>query len=147
MSTRATRLSLEHVSALNMIDIEFYGQRIFGIRFQGKAKKKVTNAWKIYNDHLNVPFTPETFQAWNARGTELFTTMLYMMSQALGYDFDEVQLKRDCYRPKGHGELEETQNEIRTGVLNILTGKKSLSMTLTNFPENSTNSTLGVESE
>lgn len=53
MKTRAERISRDHVQALNMIDIEFYGRRIFGRRFQIKKEKRVTNAWKTYNDHLN----------------------------------------------------------------------------------------------
>ena len=53
MSTRGERLSRDHVQALNMIDIEFYGRRFFGIRFQRRSEKAVTNAWKNYNDNLN----------------------------------------------------------------------------------------------
>lgn len=134
MSTRATRLSPEHVSALNMIDIEFYGRKIAGVRLQTKSEKKVTNAWKLYNNQLNEPYTPETFSIWNDRVFELFTSMLYAMSQALGYDFDEVQLKRDCYRPKGHGDIEEQQYLVRAGVVEILKGNKSLNVHLTNVP-------------
>lgn len=134
MSTRATRLSQDHVSALNMIDIEFYGRRLFGIRIQTKSEKKVTNSWKTYNDQLSSIYTPETFSVWNDRVFELFTAMLYSMSQALGYDFDEVQLKRDCYRPKGHGDIEEQQYLVRTGVVDLLTGKKSLPVQITNIP-------------
>ena len=52
MGTRAIRLSPEHVQALNMIDIEFYGRKIFGFTYQSKAEKEVQNAWKEYLDHL-----------------------------------------------------------------------------------------------
>jgi len=41
MSTRATTLSQNHVTALNMIDIAFY------------SDKEVIDAWKIYYDHLS----------------------------------------------------------------------------------------------
>ena len=34
MTTRAERVSREHVQALNMIYIEFYGRKIFGIKLQ-----------------------------------------------------------------------------------------------------------------
>ena len=44
MSTRAERLHREHVQALNMIDIEFYGRRLFGTRYQTSKEKSVTNA-------------------------------------------------------------------------------------------------------
>ncbi|WP_233962161.1 DUF6680 family protein [Pectobacterium versatile] len=133
MSTRAIRLSPEHVSALNMIDIEFYGRKILGVRIQTKSEKQVTNAWKVYNNQLNASYTPETLNIWNDRVVELFTSMLYAISQALGYDFDEVQLKRDFYKPKGHGDIEEQQSLVRTGIVDILTGNKSLSVHLTNI--------------
>ncbi|MEQ8562592.1 MAG: hypothetical protein RID18_13845, partial [Cytophagales bacterium] len=42
MSTRATRVSIEHVQSLNMIDIEF----------NNKGYEKVITAWRNYNDHL-----------------------------------------------------------------------------------------------
>ena len=131
MSTRATRLAPDHVGSLNMIDIEFYGRRIFGIKLQTPSEKKVTNSWKTYNDHLNNNYPKDRLDAWN----DLFTVMLYAMSQALGYDFDEVQLKRDCYRPKGHGELEDQQYAIRAGVVDLLAGKRSLPMAVTHFPD------------
>ena len=45
MSTRGIKLSAEHVYALNMIDIEFYGKTHFGKRKQTNGEKKVTIAW------------------------------------------------------------------------------------------------------
>ena len=53
MSTRATRLSQEHVTALNMIDIEFYGKKYFGKRLQSKSEKKIIQLWQVYNNYLN----------------------------------------------------------------------------------------------
>ena len=124
MSTRATRLSHEHVSALNMIDIEFYGRKIFSMKFQRPSERSVTNAWKIYNDRLNQTYTSDQ-SAFDARD-DAFIKLLYEMSNALGYNFDEVQLKRDCYRPSGHGDLELDQYRVRKGVLEILDGKRAL---------------------
>ena len=135
MSTRATRLAPDHVGAINMIDIEFYGRRLFGVRFQTPSEKKVTNSWKNYNDHLSNDYPPERLPAWNDRADELFIKLLYSMSQSLGYDFDEVQLKRDCYRPRGHGELEDQHYLIRKNLVEILSGSKSLPMAVTHFPD------------
>jgi hypothetical protein len=134
METRATRLSGPHVSALNMIDLEFYGKSFFGKRWQSEAEKKVTNAWKIYNDHLNNRVPDEKLDAWIDRGLELFTSLLYAMSQSLGYDFDEVQLKRDCYSPIAHGRIEHEQTKIRESIVEILEGKRSFPMAVTYFP-------------
>jgi hypothetical protein len=126
MSTRATRVSNEHVAALNMIDIEFYGRQFFGIKLQTPAEKSVTNSWKNYNDQLNSKYAPEQFPVWHDRGDQLFTTLLYEMSNALGYNFDEVQLKRDCYRPIAHGDLELDQHLLRKALLEVLAGTRAL---------------------
>ncbi len=94
----------------------------------------VTNSWKVYNDHLNSQVPEERLPAWNEKAFELFTAMLYAMSQALGYDFDEVQLKRDCYRPIGHGDLENQQYRVRKGIEEVLDGKRAIPMAVTYFP-------------
>lgn len=136
MSTRATRLSPEHVSALNMIDLEFYGIKILGQRWQSKSeKKKVTNAWKTYNDVLNDnAFVENRFDAWAEKRDELFTALLCAMSQALGYDFDEVQLKRDCYRPVAHGDIENEQHKIRKAMVDVFEGSRPLPIAVTHLP-------------
>lgn len=59
----------------------------------------------------------------------------------MNYDFDKVQLQRDCYRPIAHGDLETTQANILKGLEDILKGKTSLPMTITNIPFNDTSAT------
>jgi len=134
MSTRATRLAQEHVAALNMIDIEFYGKNRFGKRSQSAGEKKITNAWKIYNDHLGSQVPDNRAQSWADKRDELFTSLLYALSEHLGYDFDEVQLKRDCYRPNAHGDIENEQHKLRAGLVAVLEGKKSIPMNVTSLP-------------
>ncbi len=134
MSTRANRVSHAHVSALNMIDIEFYGKTVLGKRSQSSGEKKITNAWKVYNDQLNTKFTDDRLDAWAEKRDELFTALLYAMSQHLGYDFDEVQLKRDCYKPLAHGDVETEQQKIREGLVAVLDGKKAIPMAVTYLP-------------
>lgn len=48
MSTRSQRLHRDHVQALNMIDIEFYGRKIplIKTRYQTSREQAVTHAWK-----------------------------------------------------------------------------------------------------
>ena len=123
MSTRAQRLSNTHVEALNMIDIEFYGIRIFGIKLPTKREKAVTNAWKNHNDHLKESFTPENETLWVMNSDTNFNKLLYEMSLILGYDFDEVQLKRDCYRPDMHRAVEDAQLRVLNGLDQIVNGK------------------------
>lgn len=134
MSTRAERLSREHVQALNMIDIEFYGRRMFGTRYQTSKEKKVTNAWKNYNDHLNQKNSYDSVESWIRDGDTLFTRILYEMSIALGYDYDEVQLKRDSYRPEAHVNIENAQLDVLTGLASVLRNERSIPMAVTYFP-------------
>ena len=50
------------------------------------------------------------------------------MSNALGYDFDEVQLKRDCYRPIAHENLEGENQKLRQALLEVMDEKRALSI-------------------
>lgn len=134
MKTRAERLSRDHVQALNLIDIEFYGRRVFGTRFQLAKEKRVTNAWKNYNDHLNQRTKYDSVEPWLRDGDILFTRLLYEMSNALGYDYDEVQLKRDSYRPEAHVNIENAQLDVLTGLASVLRHERAIPMAVTHFP-------------
>jgi hypothetical protein len=134
MSTRGERLSREHVKALNMIDIEFYGRRIFGTGYQNKREKAVTDAWKNYNAALSEKAQYGSLELWFKKCDERFTRLLYEMSQALGYGYDEVQIQRDCYRPEAHGNIESAQLAVLNGWEKIVTGKMSLPMAVTSLP-------------
>jgi len=134
MATRATRVAPQHVEALNMIDIEFYGRKIFRFRHQNGKEKKVSEAWKEYHDHLNQPFEEEEFKSWVKRGDELFTDLLYEMAISIGFHFDKIQLKRGVYFPRAHDQQELAQLIIRDNLVKILTGKKALPMEVVSFP-------------
>lgn len=116
MATRARALSMEHVEALNMIDVEFYGG--------GRLEKDVAVAWKEYLDHLNQR-TPAT-EAWASKGNDLFIELLYRMAICLGYDFDKVHIKNQSYSPVAHGDLETDQRLVRKGVISLLNGERAL---------------------
>lgn len=141
MSTRAQRLHREHVQALNMIDIEFYGRKIpiIKIRYQTKKEQTVTHAWKSYNSHLNKIQDYPDINIWISKSDDLFNDLLYALSQAMSYDFDKVQLQRDCYRPIAHGDLETTQANILKGLEKVFSGDTALPMFITNAPLNKAN--------
>ena len=116
MTTRANPVSLPHVQALNMIDIEFSGT--------GQEAKAVVEAWKLYHDHLNTP--DEDTSRWRNRSGELLVDLLYLMSRSLGYEFDKVQLKRGIYSPQAHGDEIMYQQLARRAVLDILRGNRAI---------------------
>ena len=123
MATRAARVSREHVQALNMIDLEFYGG--------GTREKRVREVWRQYLDHLNTQYDKAAAATWSMRQDELFVDLLYEMANCLGYDFDKIHIKNSSYSPVAHGNLEEVHNVIRLGLANVLKGRVSIPVTLT----------------
>ncbi|MDT9121853.1 DUF6680 family protein, partial [Escherichia coli] len=73
------RLSNEHVRALNMIDIAFYGRVRKGQAKRSKAESQVISAWKLYFSHLNTTY-PNNDNAsgliWNQNSNNLFVDLL-----------------------------------------------------------------------
>ena len=136
MATRAARLSTDHVQALNMIDLAFYGKRIFGIRHRSKRETAVLDAWHEYLDHLNTKYDDENFSLWVTQGEELFVNLLFSLTADVGFRFDRVKLKKGVYSPIGHGELEFEQQQLRKRTIEVLSGEKSLKLDVTGFPLN-----------
>lgn len=134
MATRAARLAPEHVRALNMIDLVFYGERVLGIQRRSAKEQRVLDAWKEYHDHLNNKVEDTQISLWLAQGEELFTNLLYAVAQDLGFKFDRVQLKRGSYSPVAHGEIEAEQTELRKATLSLVTGKHALKMNVVALP-------------
>lgn len=119
MLTRDAWLSSEHVRALNMIPIEFYGDR--------KAKP-ILEAWRAYNAHLNMPLLATEAERilWSNTRAELFVTMLHMMAKYFKYDFDATFIRTTAYTPRAHGLLEDESLEMRRLLLEVLRGQRSL---------------------
>lgn len=128
MATRASTLSAEHVQALNVIDLEF----------RGDADKAVSTAWKTYLDHLNsFPKDDEKRQAvWSEKSVDLLGRLLLTMGQSLGYEFDEVHIKKGIYFPQAHGDMDLEARIIRRGLAQLLLGDRTLKMEVTKIPGN-----------
>ncbi|OFV96244.1 MAG: hypothetical protein A3H28_10270 [Acidobacteria bacterium RIFCSPLOWO2_02_FULL_61_28] len=122
MTTRASALSPTHVEALNSIDVEFSPPK-------GK-NKRVVDSWRIYSEHLIDPRSqdPQQVVTWDTRRFELLVDLLYEMARRLGYDFDKVMLKRNAYYPRGYGEMEAEQHELRKASLEVFSGRRALPM-------------------
>ena len=116
MTTRATRLALEHVQALNMIDLEFGGR--------DSSSVAVREAWKAHLDHLN--HSGDAPEVWGPRQDDLFFTLLHTMGRALGYRIDMTDLRRLSYFPRGHGEMEAEHAALRKGLVALLDRKTAI---------------------
>lgn len=131
MATRGTPLDPRHVTALNMIDLEFTTK---------KAKeKKVVDSWKLYLEHLNslnIDYTDPNYSAKLAiraeKTNDLLSDLLYNMSQLFGYGFDKVHLMKGSYTPMVRSDYEVEQNYIRKGIVRILLGNQSVPINIIN---------------
>lgn len=134
MATRAARLSQQHVQALNMIDLAFYGTRLFGKAMRLKSEALVLTSWREYHDHLNTRHGERGLEVWVAQSDELFINLLAAMAKDLGYTFDRVQLKKGWYSPQAHGDQEADLHLIRRRLAEVLSGDRALPMKVTDFP-------------
>ena len=134
MATRAARLSPDHVQALNMIDLTFYGQQIFGFHHRSKKERLVLEAWREYHDHLGTRGDDEPVQSWGAKGEELFVNLLSSIASDVGFRFDRVQLKKGAYSPMAHGKLEDEQQKLRELAIEVLAGRCAVQMDVVGFP-------------
>jgi hypothetical protein len=118
MSFRATALSPNFVQALNLIEVEFDSKN--------EREKAVLIAWKVLLDHFGelgkTPLPPNA----DEKTATLTTNLLLAMGKCLGYDFDEVQIKKGAYYPMGLGNVEQEQHSVRRGILDVLAGRRRI---------------------
>lgn len=113
MATRTQRLGWTHVNALNMIDVEFYGEK----KFAG-----VRGAWHAYLDSL----ASEPSEAMFVERDRLFYELLQSMGKALGYTFEITAIKQTAYIPVAHNEFEKDQRIVREGIIALLAGRLAI---------------------
>jgi hypothetical protein len=123
MATRAINISHAHVEAINAVPIEFYGS--------SSELREINSKWKVYFEHLSKPVavTPN----WEEKRQELLYELLLLMSKYLGYDFDEVEIKK-VYAPQGHAALESDQEIIRRGLVGLFKGDIAIPVSIVEAP-------------
>lgn len=126
MATRASVTSPEHVRALNMISIEF----------PKESYPFVLEAWKVYFDHLNSypENNAESQPEWKKDMGVYLCQLLKYMGDALGYNFDVVDINKGIYAPKAHAIVELELQQFRKGVIDFLHGDSTVKMEITNMP-------------
>lgn len=139
MATRQARVSVDHVLALNSIDLAFYGNRLLGRVWRRRSAQEVLDAWHDYHAHLSIPEgqrpkNEAEQRAWDGRGDELFTNLLDRLAVATHFKFDRAVLKAGSYSPLAHGEADWEQQAIRKLLLQILSGSKALPMEVKSWP-------------
>jgi hypothetical protein len=118
MKTRRLQLDPEHVSALNLIELDFYG------------RDAVIIPYKAYIVHLNSPLPrlAEQNRFFEERHS-LFLSLLHALGHELGYKFDKHDLRHFGYTPTG---WHDDQNRVRHNaalLTDILEGTRALPVT------------------
>lgn len=113
MSTRAIRLNPSHIEALNLIDFVFQGNKYNAVR----------ECWNLYRKHLQSPDSASSGEVqaiWSAKSNDLFSDLVYQMSQSLGLSFPKSYIADNSYHPDFHLLSEFESIEIRRLLLSVL---------------------------
>jgi hypothetical protein len=115
MRTRRTPLAPDHVNALNLVEIEF---------------NKVSKVLDVYRDLMRHIKNSDAFESESINEQRsLLTKLLSTMSAELGYAIEHLDVfEGDYYYPALWGQSEEQQIAMRLGLIELLSGKRSLSV-------------------
>lgn len=117
MATRHATLSIDHVAALNRIDLEFDDKRFHN----------VLEAWRQYFDNLGTPGrTEHEISVWISKNDDLLAELLFQMGHSLGFQFDRSQIRRNVYSPRWHSKVENDNNAIREKLIEVFDGKRTI---------------------
>lgn len=126
MATRGMPLSIEHIRALNTIDLVFSEERnIFGKIKKNDQEAEARIKWKDYLDHLGRYPKDSTeiendLRSWTTDSDDKLADLLQVMGNSLKYHYDLDLIKKRAYYPKRYQDI-DIQNEIlRLGVINLL---------------------------
>lgn len=113
MKTRRERLAYDHVSALNLVELEFYGEQA------------VQNAYRKYIEHLGMKAPPvgQDERFFKTR-SETFADLLKEIGKSLGYSFDKMDLERLGYSPVGWERDQALTRNNASMINDILSGRR-----------------------
>jgi hypothetical protein len=117
MKTRRLRLSSEHVTALNLIEIEFYGVAAVKTAresyFENLSKKLPTD----------IKESDEHFAEQNRRLAKL----LHAMGKALNFsNLEQLDIMTGGYTPQGWADIEQQQQILRYLLIDLLNGNRGI---------------------
>ena len=140
MATRNAPMAPEHVKALNLIEVTFYGR---GPGRRRETEDSVLDQWRYYLSFLTdvgaatQPLTaggqhqspaPHHFQ----RRDELFVDLLASIAKDLGYHYEKANLKPTSgYSPASHNDVEQARSSLIFAANDVLAGRRSIPVEVT----------------
>lgn len=115
MSTRRSRLDPIHISALNLVELEFYNIDM------------IRQSYKKYVKHLSTPFPngERQEQPFIDERNDLFAELLAAVASELGFKFDKSDLSRLGYLPEANAVHAENQYANSTLIREVLEGRRA----------------------
>jgi hypothetical protein len=114
MATRRAQLTVEHVTALNLIEIDF------------KGKSDVLNAWQEYFRNLCCDPKSEGFQRALNERPQLLTKLLHAIARNLNYNIEQLDIMSGGYYPQMFYDNLQKQQEIQALLAEQISGKRPL---------------------
>lgn len=122
MATRGARMQLEHVAALNRIELAFPRSK----------HPNVVDTWELYLKHLGddqgQSQEKEIFDRWAEKANDLFHNMLEAMANDLNVPFSKSSIKYNSYYPIGYSKVENETHELRKLLLELLRNERFINM-------------------
>ncbi len=111
IATRRIPVNPDHVNALNLIEIDFYGY------------KEILDQWKIYMDHLN---QNESQEGWNDKREKELSKLLCKIGKVLKYPLDSLETYNSGYAPGKWNYQEQKQEFIFEYIYKLSQGTNTL---------------------
>ena len=127
MAGRGSPLSPASVQALNMVEIEFAGKRVFGRSHPTATERDVIAAWTLFFSHAN---SSPTNERWAEQFNDHLVTLLARMGADLNYKLEAADIKWHTYSPRSHVEDEELSRAVKIALAQLLTGHQALKVRL-----------------
>jgi hypothetical protein len=116
-------ISNEHVSALNLVEVEFY------------ECKTVEAAWENYKNHLNDTGRPED-EAWREKKENLLAKLLAEIASVLGFKIAAIDIFKGGYAPGGWAARDALGLSSLEFVRDLSMGRKLLPLWVANLAPN-----------
>lgn len=120
MRTRNMKISADHVSALNLVELEFV------------KHPKVVTAWKAYLQNLSEPFPSiedrARYEAAGKQRESLLTKLISEIATALRFKVEQLDILAGNYLPQDWVDVDAEQRQVRRALLYVLSGHTPLSI-------------------
>lgn len=114
MATRRSFLSMEHIGALNQVELDF------------QKDKSVMTAYRNYMRHLSTPFDTKDNDRITQERLSLRTKILSEMAKSLRIKVEQLDIFEGGYMPQRYVDIETEQAAIRRLLVELVEGKRPL---------------------